>query len=248
MSRLSVSSVTKVPQAAPKGPPGTLDVYFKGTNVLVDPSFDQFVQMTGGWDYRSRSTTVTNDYALPYLDVSCPNYLKYSDGICIESSLPTWCQTSGPYEAFGLGTDQAWKVSLVEPRSGTYHAAWWSWSNGDIPPGELCPINPYLSAPFSARVEPGDSVTFSYWVKTGSGYGVLTPSEAFATVRFYNASFSLLRADVSTPVVTGTTYTQISSNTVSAPAGAKYVRCCAGFINVPGNSVAYVDDAALAVL
>ena len=244
-TRTLISDRVAPPRNPPKGQPDSLDVYFKGPNVLVDPGFENYVAMTGNWYWPSRSNG-TKDYVIPNLDLMCASWLAYPDA-CMTQSFPTWCQTSGPYSATGLREDQAWKVSTGNPRSGQWHAAWWNWDNGGIPPGELCPFNPYLSGPFSARVEPGDSISWSMWVYAGS-LSVETPLTvtAIPILRFYAANYTLIRADVGTPLsLTANTYVQ-PSHTASAPTGTSYVRACMSFDGLTA-SLLLADDAVLGV-
>lgn len=245
-TRASISSSVKALSFArpPQGAPESLDPYFKGPNVLIDPGFENYVANSGGWYWPSRDIGV-NDQVLPYLDVTSPSFLRYPNGYATKS-LVSWCQTSGPYASSGLGDDQAWKISTVDPHSGDYHAAWWHTQNDSIPPGELCAISPWLASPFSARVESGDSVSWSAYLVQGRAYVAVS-----MTLRFYTATNSLILVSVPTPTVVSTSaYTQYSHST-SAPPGSKYLRCCMTFSLSAGSSTnwnsLYVDTCVLGI-
>lgn len=232
---------------APGGAPESIDPYFRGPNVLTDPGFENTVANSGGWYWKDRPGG-SDMHSLPYLDLSCPTWLRYPDGTCAEKSFISWAHCTGPYIVDDLRLDACWKVSTWNPDSGYWHALWVSWNQGGTGrggnlPGEICVLNPWLSGPFSARVNPGDSVTWSVRATTAPYLG----SQALAHVRFYSGSYTNLAIVSGTPVTLTASYQTVSMSTV-APPGTVYVRGEVGFYGGTTNPFPLcVDSAVLGV-
>lgn len=243
-SRAQVSSQTTLSRASsPHGAPTVgRDPYFQGANILTDPGFENFVANSGGWHWPSRPKMLET-YLLPKLNITCPSYMMWPDLTCTDETLVGWFQVTGPYESDGSKEDQGWKVSVHDPHTGDYHAVWWEWNNGGIPPGELGVISPFIDAPFSARVNPGDTVTWSGYAKVDSITG--TP-QMFLVIRFYAPNFSIIGGYQSTTSSLTTTYTQYSVSGV-APSGTHYIRAYFAFVGSGNDSWVAIDTASLGV-
>ena len=237
-----VSSQTVLSVASsPRGAPDTLDPYFTGTNILTDPGFENFVDNSGGWWWPDREGGAST-YALPKLTVLCETHLFLPDGTCTPASFIAWAQLAGLYVVDDLREDYAWKVSVDDPQAGDYHAAWWRWDIGAaIPPGDICAFSPFIDAPHSARVNAGDTVDWSAYLKVTSTTG--TP-QTFPYVQFYTSGGSSVRLDKGTTSNLTGTYTQYSMNVV-APASAHYMRCAFGFVQGTGNTAPLRMDTAV---
>lgn len=249
LTRAKISNQTVISLAkAPTGGPQTIDPYFTGGNILTDPGFENFVDNSGGWYYWDRPGGATS-YTIPKLTIHCPRYLYYPDLTCItQPSFVAWAQSSGTYQTSDLREDHSWKVSTHDPHSGDYHAMWVRWlDDSGFPPGNIMPFSPFISAPHSARVEPGDTVTWSaYLYYAGDGWqGSTVP-----ILQFYNSGGSIVhQAQGATSSLT-TTYTQYSVST-TAPAGSYYLRAIFSFSGTlrPGDDhySVFFDTASLGI-
>lgn len=262
-SRATISSSLGAISLAspPRGAPETIDPYFKAPNVLIDPGFENHVANSGGWYYPTR-TDGADDYAIPYMDLTCANFLRLPNGNCATRSLTAWAQSSGPYRVESYNTDLAWKVSTVNPHSGRFSAVWWNpkadggtpTTAAATPPAQLSPLSPWLTGPFSARVEPADSITWSAYIASYSpGPGVGEPEYRVSTsmeLRFYRSNFTIVGVTSSSlALVSTSSYTQFSVAT-SAPAGSFYVRAAVLFTitaNTLVNAPILVDTCVLGV-
>lgn len=237
---------------APTGGP-EFEPYFRGANVLTDPSFENFRDNSGGWYWPTRDGGTTM-YTLPMVDLACPYYLRWPDGSCATESQAVvgWCQTSGPYGTQNLdwATDPMWRVSTLLPYAGQYGAVWFRWSgaHNTIVPAELTAYSAY-TPPFSCRVEPGDSVSWNARCRVSYASvpaGLDTP-KIIMILKFYNSSSTLLTVSQSTPVDLTITYTNYTHAT-SAPSGSHYLRATVAF-NGDGwpNTMGFVDSARLGI-
>jgi hypothetical protein len=246
-TRASISSQTTLANArAPHGPPTAgLEPYFRGPNILTDPGFENYVANSGGWHYPSRPDGETN-YVLPLLSLTCDSYLRLPNGECNELTLIAWAQPNLPYEGTGSRYDDWWKVSVHDPHSGDYHAVWWMWDNGDgLPPSEITAFSPFIRAPFSARVNAGDAVSWSIYCKIISAVG--TP-QITMILRFFRQNYSITGTVSTVPIaLTPGGYTQFSVSG-NAPPGTYYVRAVVGFSGGVGNiAPVFLDSAVLGV-
>lgn len=239
LNRLTVtdrSGAYKFPP--PKGAPTTgADPIFLGENILTDPEFNLFFQLSGSiywWDRIGPLGAST--YTLPYQDVTCPSLMRLPNGVCADKTLAGWVMTTGPYTVNDAPEDQAWKVGTFPTETGAaalaYAAYWAKWNvGGGGFPGEIAAYCPFLSGPFSARIEPGMSITWSGNAQAGTTTG--TPV-IFPYVRFYRQNWSQLRTDG-----VGSNLTTSPANyttTTAAPTGAYYMRGSFGFSGGTGNS------------
>lgn len=230
----------KAPHGAPTAGPAP---YFTGPNVLTDPGFEGFVGNSGGWYWPTRPETLET-YVIPKFDITCPSYMEWPDGTCTDQTLVGWFQGAGAYSSTGLKEDEAWKISVHDPHSGDYHAVWWQYDHSGIPPAELCAFSPFIFSPFSARVNPGDSLDWAAYSKVAAITG--TPQVSMI-LRFYTSSFSFITASQSTFTNLTTSYAQYS-HSAFAPSGSYYVRACLAFLGGTDNLQAvYVDTASLGV-
>ena len=100
-SRASITSRTGALTLAP--PPRALlqsgDPYVRGGNILLDPGFEFHVDNTGGWLEDStdpdRRPGGTSNYTLPTLDIACPAFKRWPNGICATRDLGSWVQGGG---------------------------------------------------------------------------------------------------------------------------------------------------------
>jgi hypothetical protein len=227
---------------APRGAPQALDPYHTGANILTDPGFENFVDNSGGWYWNDRDGGAST-YALPKLTVLCPSHLELPDGSCAPESFVAWAQLAGSYVVNDVNEDFAWKVSVNSPQAGDYHAIWVRWWNG-VPPGDICAFSPFINAPHSARVNAGDGVTWSAYLKVFKTSG--TP-QAYPYIQFYNSGGSSIQLVKGTTSSLTTSYVQRSMS-VTAPAGAHYMRCAFGFLQGTNNPhPVYLDSAVLGV-
>lgn len=246
-SRAQVSSQTTLSRArSPHGAPTAgVGAYFTGANILTDPGFEGFVDNSGGWHWPSRAQSLET-YVIPKFDITCPSYMTWPDGTCVaaNNTLVSWFQGAGSFTSDGDRDDQAWKVSVHDPQAGDYHAIYWWWDASGFPPPELCAFSPFIGAPFSCRVNPGDDITWSAYSKVFATTG--TPQVSMV-LRFYNQSFGLIAASQSSFANLTTSYAQYS-HTATAPSGSYYLRACLSFLGGTGNEwPVYVDTAVLGV-
>ena len=143
-----------------------------------------------------------------------------------------------------LREDSAWKVSINSPQAGDYSAVWWEWEILGLPPGDIMAFSPFINAPHSARVNAGDTIAWSAYLKVDSLTG--TPQE-FPYIQFYTSGGSSIRLDKGTVSNLTGSYVQYSMNIV-APTNAHYMRAAFGFAGGSGNgSSLYFDTAVLGV-
>ena len=231
--------------AAPHGAPTAGPApYFRGPNVLTDPGFENHVFNSGGWHWLSRPDENTN-YVLPRIDLTSPSWLRWPNGQFADKSLGGWAQATTPYTGDGTRYDSYWKVSVHDPHGGDYHAVWWMFANGSgLPPAEICAFSPWIDAPFSARVNPGDAITWSARLKVEATTG--TP-QARPYLRFFRPDFSSNGTALGTFANLTTSYTQYSVST-TAPPSSHYVRACFAFLGGSGNDrPVFLDSAILGV-
>lgn len=251
LSRLSVTDRTGAYRFdAPKGTPTAgQDPYFKGANILSDPSFENFVVNSGNWYYPERPGG-SDVFTLPHFRPDCPTFLEYPNYACADRLLVSWCQTSGPYFLdtgvdIDLASGQAWRVSNWLPDTGDYAAVWFDWTagGGDVP-GELSVICPFMTAPFSARVEPGDAVLWQGKVRVGDVTG--TPAVQM-TLRWYRSNWNQIYTSAGSVTALTTSYTNYSLS-AGAPSGAYYLRASFTFSGGAGNIMPLqVDTCSLGV-
>lgn len=243
-TRAKISNQTVISLAkSPTGGPQTIDPYFTGPNILTDPGFENFVDNSGGWHHLDRSWGGSTTYTLPLLTVNCPTYLYLPGLTCMPEALIAWAQLNGPYTINDLTADTGWKVTISNPHSGDYHAIWLDWISNSIP-GEIVAFSPFISAPHSARVNPGDTVTWSAYLMITDVRG--TP-QTFPYLQFFNSSGSAIWTTLGTATNLTTTYAQVSMNVV-APAGSHYVRAVFGFQGDGFQSIhTYFDTASLGI-
>lgn len=247
LTRLGTS--TRVPSNARAKSPSSaseFEPYFTGANILTDPEFENFRDNSGGWYHWDR-TGGSSMYTLPFVDLTCPVFLRWPDGSCAERLLVGWVQTSGPYgtQLLDWATDPMWHITTFDARAIEYGAYWmrWSGARNTLVPAELTAYSPY-TPPFSCRVEPGDSIVWSGWVRVSSTEG--TP-QIILILRWYNSSGSLINVTQGTTTALSTTRTQYSYSQ-TAPSGAHYLRATFAFAGTGTSfTVTVLDSARLGV-
>lgn len=244
-TRMAVSTRTTLSTtSAPPSGTGTFEPYFKGANVLTDPNFENFRDNSGGWYFPDRIGGSTM-FTVPFLDLTCPSFLRWPDGSCTENLLVGWCQTSGPYgsQLDDSNTDPMWHISTFDSL-GQYGAVWFQWGRavGSIVPAELSAFSP-STAPFSCRVEPGDSVNWSGNIRCGVSSG----ASVVLILRFYNSSGSLFLVSQTSSAINSTR--AVYSIAQTAPAGAHYLRSTFAFTGTgfTPSATLVVDSAKLGI-
>lgn len=216
-----------------KGPPCT-EPYVRGSNILRDPGFEQFLAWGHGGpddDMPIDSTNQYNDSTFAKLGTSG---VPWQGGENLSSG------------------DNYWKVSTANPRNGTYHARWTGLSSTFLAfAGQLNPVMfhkcPLDTAGWlvAARVEPGDFIRHSAWIRGTVSAG--NPKLDYAWEVFDSDGVSVASDTVTVGNLTGT-YTKYEFS-FFAPANAFYLDI--GFIPYPdSNSVNCtfdVDDCELEV-
>lgn len=249
ITRLGTS--TRVPSNVMAGAPGggdgaDFEPYFRGANVLTDPEFENFRDNSGGWYHWDRKGG-SSMFTLPFVDLTCPSYLRWPDGSCAVNLLVGWAQTSGPYGSQLLDnpSDPMWHITTFDARAIEYGAYWmrWSGAHNTLVPAELTAFSPY-TPPFSCRVEPGDSIVWSGWVRVSAIAGV---PQIILILRWYNSSGNLTNVTQGATTALTTTRT-LYSYAQTAPPGAYYLRATYAFAGTGDYAtVVVVDSATLGV-
>lgn len=245
LTRLGTS--TRVSSNARAKSPSDMEAfepYFRGANVLTDPEFENFRGNSGGWYHWDRIGG-SSMYTIPFVDLTCPDFLRWPDGSCAERLLVGWAQTSGPYgiQSPDQPTDPMWHVTTFDARAIEYGAYWLRWSGTNLTPAELSAYSPY-TPPFSCRVEPGDSVVWSGWLRVSSTTGI---PQVILILRWYNSAGSLINVTQGTATSLTITRTQYSYSQ-TAPSGCHYLRATYAFAGTGAlGTITVVDSARLGV-
>lgn len=138
-----------------------------------------------------------------------------------------------------------WHITTFDPRNPQYGAIWFKWS-GEIDtlvPGELAAFSPY-TAPFSCRVNPGDTVTFEGYARVSEVFGA---PQILIVLRWYNSAGGAIGVSQSAASNLSKTRT-LYTHTQSAPAGVHYLRASFAFAGVGDTyTVTVVDSARLGI-
>ena len=222
---------SKLPSKPPRSTPPCVEPYVKGSNILSDPGVELYQSLMGRTEigvfdgsvntltYPSDSTVVPAPYLFASKDRSTTLYGE-------------------------------WDVSTASPRTGTYSLRLTPGSSFPssgfwLVVDKTCEAKPSGDRFYVARVEPGDFVSVSYWIKATD----LTHTPYTIPKISFNAADGSNLAGISPAnVPLGTSYAQVS-HSAFAPASSVYTTC---YIQVDGvgnapHGIMYVDDFVLAV-
>jgi hypothetical protein len=237
-------SVTYLP---PRGTVGSADdfAHLLSGNILYDPGVELFIGNTVGtlehhvWNER----TGEDHFTLPTFDDSCGFRQSWPNGSCLSYwDQSQWVSLGTPYRVTGDVSDSAWHVTRLNPFLGQLSMVWWRWSKGAFGnPLSLMVLSPGLPGGYSARVEPGDLITWSVRARIYDyEANILNGAAGDPTI----SPFMFYYTKSGTPIVGGgdyyqpmdTDYTEYSYQ-ASAPSGSYFLRAMVAF--VANNPSAY---------
>lgn len=173
-------------------------------NIMYDPGFELFVgnalgtfkndpDFGGDWADQPRdweTTTGVRPYYLPRFNpFTNIGQMWPNDEDVSYFDIAQWGTLGGSYDVVGQYGDSGWRVTRVDPYAGRWHviyAPWGADSTYGIPP-PLYVQAPGLPGGYSARVKPGDLITFTVWMNF-QGHVAYFPVYPIAVLSFYNQS------------------------------------------------------------
>ena len=205
-------------------------------NILYDPGAELFVgNAVGSYHYEAWSDrTGMRHYTLPVFDPTCDvTSQRWPNGDCVTYwDISQWVAV-GSYAPTGRQDSSAWHVGRFFPNLGDYSIIWHDWPRG--PGGNpmmLMVQAPGLPGGYSARVEPGDLVTFSanarVWGDAYTGYAQLGDPTISTLLWFYTKTGTLIVGSGDYYVPLTTTYTA-NIHEATAPSGTYFVRAMLAF-------------------
>lgn len=189
-----------------------------GSNILVDPGFENHLAETGGgplgdsipYDWSTVAGSQTEpDSGLLWPTASDP----------ASSTWPAAPSTSGWF-AYYETLSQNWEVVNTNPRSGTYHARWTKPSDTNNGLG----LQPYAFSTcdggfvVSGRVTAGDYVRWLIWSMSSSA----SNASLQLHINYFNASLGSVGSNSSASTALGTSYASIQIDGI-APANSYYL-------------------------
>lgn len=258
--RLQMQVQPRVPVSTP--PRGQVNdgdfAHLYSANILYDPGVELFVGNAAATYEGSvwQSKTGLRRYTIPCYDPTKSYSQVWPNGDAVAyKDISQWVAlkaTPTGYAVDGSVDSAAWHVSRYAPFVGTYHLVWDNWRSGPLGnPVPLMAQGPGLPGGYSARVDPGDDVTFSVYCalwayaeeglsNSWSNAGDLTAS---SVLYFYDQSGTLI-------VGSGNYYGAIDkydsfsihSHTAIAPVGSYFVRAFVAFTaNTPSELDEFLD-------
>lgn len=187
-----------------------------GSNILVDPGFENHLSVTGGgplgdsipYDW----STVSGSQTQPASGLLWPT--------ASDPASSTWpaAPSSSGWFAYYLTLAQNWEVVTNNPRSGTYHARWTKADTADGPglqPYGFCTCEGGFV--LSGRIGPGNYVRWRIYAMGSSTLAGLQ-----LHINYFSSSFGSLGADSSASTSLGTSYASIEVDGF-APANSHYL-------------------------